>query len=227
MAEWSDVPHRLTHLRIHRSFMNAEPRSHPRVYSPLGPYTSTSSHFSLDNRDHRNGKAGFPDLKPFAPELNSSCSSQDEIPRPSRSKFNSYLPRIAAAHSKMNNKTCQRKWTHDDLEKYFNQMRIDLTRTRDEDVDSDNVIRRPREAVHRGESPVTSSPMETDDSISGESLRTSSANTLNSGNGVPVPERNKVILEKIRLGLDSRTTIMIKNVPNKYTQVTLSLLKFG
>lgn len=34
-----------------------------------------------------------------------------------------------------------------------------------------------------------------------------------------VPERNKVVLERIRRGLDTRTTIMVKNVPNKYTQV--------
>ena len=34
-----------------------------------------------------------------------------------------------------------------------------------------------------------------------------------------VPERNKVVLERIRRGLDARTTIMVKNVPNKYTQV--------
>ena len=61
-------------------------------------------------------------------------------------------------------------------------------------------------------------------SISGESLGTSSGNTLLSVNGSVlgsnVPEKNRVVLERIRMGLDTRTTIMIKNVPNKYTQVT-------
>ena len=65
---------------------------------------------------------------------------------------------------------------------------------------------------------------DTEGSISDESLGTSSGNTLNSVNGSVlsggnVPEKNKVVMERIRMGLDTRTTIMIKNVPNKYTQV--------
>jgi hypothetical protein len=53
-------------------------------------------------------------------------------------------------------------------------------------------------------------------------MGTSSGNTAASVNGSVgnVPERNKVVLEKIRRGLDARTTIMVKNVPNKYTQVS-------
>jgi hypothetical protein len=75
------------------------------------------------------------------------------------------------------------------------------------------------------ESPVSGSSGDTDGSSSGESLGTSSGNTLNSVNGSVlsgsnVPEKNKVVLERIRIGLDTRTTIMIKNVPNKYTQVS-------
>ena len=67
-----------------------------------------------------------------------------------------------------------------------------------------------------------------DESLSGESLGTSSVAGSGSGSGGSggsfgsvgnVPERNKVVLERIRRGLDARTTIMIKNVPNKYTQV--------
>ena len=71
---------------------------------------------------------------------------------------------------------------------------------------------------------VGASPGDTEGSISDESLGTSSGNTLNSVNGSVlsggnVPEKNKVVMERIRMGLDTRTTIMIKNVPNKYTQV--------
>ena len=78
---------------------------------------------------------------------------------------------------------------------------------------------------YKRESPASgTSPEETEGSISGESIGgTSSGNTLNSVNGSVlgnnVPEKNKVVLERIRVGLDTRTTIMIKNVPNKYTQV--------
>ena len=129
-----------------------------------------------------------------------------------------HSPKIAHAH--FERKGYQRKWSDDDFENYFTQMRINSPK--EKDVNTTNVIHRPSESYRR-ESPITTpSPNETDESISGESLGTSSGNTLNSVNGSvanTIPERNKVVLEKIRTGLDRRTTIMIKNVPNKYTQV--------
>jgi hypothetical protein len=126
-----------------------------------------------------------------------------------------------------------RKWSNDDLESYFNQMRIT---PRGRDTIPKDMVHRQTSSVNlvrptpvradgyrsfERESPVTS-PNESEESISGESLGTSSGNTLNSVNGsvgVNVPERNKVVLERIMRGLDTRTTIMVKNVPNKYTQV--------
>jgi hypothetical protein len=83
----------------------------------------------------------------------------------------------------------QPKWTEDDLEKYFAQLPV-----------SDEL--RPVGLVR----PTRSSSLESE--ISGDESKKTT-----------VPERNKVVLDKIRRGRDTRTTIMVKNVPNKYTQV--------
>ena len=217
MAVWNDVPHPLMHLRIHRPYMTVEPRSYPRVYSPLSGYTPVSSYFSLDNRDHWNGKSVFPDLKMLSSDVE---KPQEEMELPRRAHaFHHHPPNVGRTYLESND-GYQRKWSNEDLENYFNQMRI-TPRTRGKKVDTTNIIRRPS-LSYRLETPVTPSPNETDGSTSGESLGTSSGNTLNSVNGSvgnSIPERNKVVLEKIRMGLDMRTTIMIKNVPNKYTQV--------
>jgi hypothetical protein len=119
-----------------------------------------------------------------------------------------------------NNDIYERKWFSEDLENYFSRMRISPSTSTSKDTDS-----RTCRGNYERASPVTNpSPIETDESLSGESMGTSSGNTLSSINGSVgngIPERNKVVLEKIRMGLDMRTTIMIKNVPNKYTQVRI------
>ena len=214
---WNDVPHPLMHLRIHRPYMTAEPRSYSRFYSPLSACTPVSPYFSLDNRDHWNGKSAFPNLKMFSSGTENS-QKETELPRRIHAFHHHHPPNIGRTYFESND-GYQRKWSNGDLENYFSQMRI-TPRTRE--VDTTNVIRRPS-LPYRLESPITTpSPNETDGSSSGESLGTSSGNTFDSINGSvgnTIPERNKIILEKIRMGLDMRTTIMIKNVPNKYTQV--------
>jgi len=217
---WNDVPHPLMYLRIHRPFMTTEPRSYSRGYSPLSAHTPAGPYFSLDNRDHWNGKSSFPNLKLFTSDEEKSREEM-EFPRRYLHAFrHHHSPNIGRAHVESND-GYQRKWSDDDFENYFTQMRI-TPRPKEKDVDTTNVIHRPSESYRR-ESPITTpSPNETDESISGESLGTSSGNTLNSVNGSvgnTIPEKNKVVFEKIRMGLDRRTTIMIKNVPNKYTQV--------
>lgn len=205
------------HLRIHRPYMTVEPRSYSRVFSPLSAYTPVSPYFRLDSRDHWNGKPAFPDLK-----FSSDTENLEEmaLPRRIHAFHHHHPPTISRAYFESND-GCHRKLSNEDLADYFNKMRI-TPHTREKKTDNSKVVRRPS-VSYRLESPMTTpSPNETDESTSGESLGTSSGTTLNSINGSvgnTIPERNKVVLEKIRMGLDTRTTIMIKNVPNKYTQV--------
>src|SRR5947207_8259487 len=168
------------HLRIHRPLTTMEPRSYSRVYSPLSVYTPSSPYFSLDNRDHWNGKSSFPNLKLFTSDEEKSREEM-EFPRRYLHAFHHHhSPKIAHAH--FERKGYQRKWSDDDFENYFTQMRIN-SRPKEKDVNTTNVIHRPSESYRR-ESPITTpSPNETDESISGESLGTSSGNTLNSVNG--------------------------------------------
>lgn len=170
----------------------------------------------------------FPNLNMFTSKTESSSKPQEdpEISPPRRHLFQHYSPNIARAN--FENDMYQRKWSSNDLENYFNQMRL-LPRPRD--IGNKGLESRTKDICHsdESESPKTNTPMDTDESISGESFGTSSGNTLNSVNGSvgnTVPERNKVVLEKIRIGLDTRTTIMIKNVPNKYTQAKILFLTF-
>ena len=211
------------HLRIHRpSFIPVEPRSYPRIHSPLSTYPPMSPYFSLDTHDHWSGKSIFPNLNIFSSGAELSSKPQKEVQTPPRRHvFHQFPPNIGRAY--FDETTHQSKFSSDKIENYFTQMRI-TPRTRD--IMSKDLNSRTKD-VYRGyerESPTTTSPIETDESISVESLGTSSSNTPNSVNGGVgnnVPERNRVVLENIKVGLDTRTTIMIKNVPNKYTQVPL------
>jgi hypothetical protein len=223
---------------------------YPRVYSHLSGYrVSGPSYFPIEPRDEWNGKSTFPNLKILSSDDGTVKSSKprDRPDLSPRSKSDPTLTRYPInigrgyldgfgpyeTYPSFPSRPTTRKWSNDDLENYFSQMRIS-PRGRDA-VPKDMVHRqstsvnlvRPTPVRPEGfasfdhDSPVTS-PNETDDSLSGESLGTSSGNTLISVNGsvgVNVPERNKVMLERIRRGLDTRTTIMVKNVPNKYTQV--------
>lgn len=204
-------------LRIHRPYMALEPHTYSHVCSPLSGYAPGSPYFSGD-RDHWNDKSAFPNLKKFSSDTK-TLQEEMELPRRIHAFHHHHPPNIGRAYFEGKD-GYQRKWSNDDLEDYFNQMRI-TPRTREKEVNNNNVIRRPSMS-YRLDSPITTpSPNETDESISGESLGISSGNNLGSSNGSvgnTIPERNKVVLEKIRMGLDMRTTIMIKNVPNKYTQ---------
>ena len=206
-------------LRIHRPYMGVEPHTYSHVCSPLSGYTPGSPYFSLDDRNHWNGKSTFPNLKKFSSDTK-KLQEEMELPRRIYASHRHHPPSIGRAYFDGND-GYQRKWSNVDLEDYFNQMRI-TPRTREKEVNNTNVVRRPSMS-YRLDSPITTpSPNETDESTSGESLGTSSGNNLSSINGSvgnTIPERNKVVLEKIRMGFDMRTTIMIKNVPNKYTQV--------
>jgi hypothetical protein len=228
----------LMHLRIRRPFIPVEPRSYPRVHQPLSAYPPVTPYFNHESHhDHWNGKSTFPNFKMF-PDGESS-KSKDEMEMPRRQKFDQsfqpYPPNIGRAYFEgvgvydSYQPRATRKCSDNHLEKFFSQMRI-TPRTRDvipKDVDP-GVIRplpsRPggNYTTYQHESSAPNTPNDTDESISGESLGTSSGNSFNSVNGSVgnhVPEKNKVILEKIKMGLDTRTTVMIKNVPNKYTQV--------
>lgn len=226
LAVWNDVPHPLMHLRIQRPYIPLEPRSYPRVYSPLSTYTGP--YFNPDPREHWNGKSIFPNLTTTS-EQDSKLSQKETDPHHQHA-FHTHSPNISGADfDKTTPYQASRKWSIDDVERYFTQMRVTTTtpltvskKNNNKDVVVDTY------GGQRHQSPATTTtPNDTDESISGESsLGTSSGNniSLNSingslGNSNNVPERNRVVLEKIRIRLDMRTTIMIKNVPNKYTQV--------
>lgn len=226
-----------------------EPRSYPRVYSHLSGYKpSGPSYVPIEPRDQWSGKSTFPNLKILSsddttlepsnphdrPDMSPRSKSDPTLARYPPNIGRGYLDGFGPyeAYPPFPSRPPTRKWSNDDLENYFSQMRI-TPRGRDivskdgihRQSVSVNLVRptpvRPEGFASFEDSPVTS-PNETDESISGESLGTSSGNTLTSVNGsvgVNVPERNKVMLERIRRGLDTRTTIMVKNVPNKYTQV--------
>lgn len=195
---------------------------------------SSYSSGCLESRDPWNGKSAFPNFKVFAPDSESSKPDESDIAARQNIPYPSKLGR--ASYQGLETSDCYashpaRKWSDEDLENYFTHMRITprLVREIVTPTDIDVNIVRPnskRPETYRGydrESPGASSPNDTEGSVSSESIGASSGNTLNSVNGSVgnVPERNKVHLERIRLGLDKRTTIMIKNVPNKYTQVQL------
>lgn len=220
------------HLRIHRPPPHLETRSYQRAFAPLSPYV-TEPYVGLRQHNHWNGKSAVPNLKTFATDSESTRPCSEDILQHHNFSHTSrrYAPSVNRAGFKTNEEfdTYSRsapRWPDDDLENYFPHMRI-APRCRDIiSKDNDASIVRPsslyHEDINRGhepESPVTSSTNENDKSVSEESLGTLHLASVNGNMGSGVPERNRVFLEKIRMGLDKRTTIMIKNVPNKYTQV--------
>jgi RNA recognition motif 2 len=204
LAVWNDIPHALMHRDIrYRPYMAMGTRS----YSPQ--YPSYPPNGYLETRDHWASKS-----KTFSSEAESSTKVDEEIPHrhiPNH-HFHLYESNVGKPYFEMYPRS-QRKWSDDDLENYFTQMRISPR-----DIDPTIIRPLPMRPYRYDESP-TGTSNETEESISGESMGTSSNNTFINGSVGLVPERNKVILEKIKRGVDTRTTIMIKNVPNKYTQV--------
>lgn len=266
---WSD-PLPILHREVPpptRSFMPIEPRSYPRQYSHLSGYKAPGEYIPSETHDHWNGKSTFPNFKLFtSSDVEESSKSHDEQEHISRKEDRSLQyqpPHGQIGRGYVNGfgpydayppfpSRQPRKWSDDDLETYFTQMRVNSSSsapTRGREVpketehrhttsNSTHLIRpvpiRPGDfsrAYNKPSSPANIlTPTETDESISGDSLTASSANTFGSitGNvGIHVPEKNKVILERIKRGLDVRTTIMVKNVPNKYTQVCVSLERVG
>ena len=186
---------------------------------------------ALSNRNHWNGKPLFPDLKLF-PSVSDSANSadnQDRFRRQTPDFLSQYYHPTTVRPYIQTLGTYQRstaKWSSEDIENYFTQMRLgpgDGNRAKSDGIIRPAVIRpenmNPR-YEHASPAP-TETPNETDGSISGESFDTSGGSQVSvTGTvGSNIPDRNKVVLERIRKGLDKRTTIMVKNVPNKYTQV--------
>ncbi len=243
--------------------MPIEPRSYPRQYSHLSGYKAPGQYIPSETHNHWNGKSTFPNFKLFASsnvaESSKSHNEQEDIShkedpslrhQPSHSQIgrgyvNGFGPYDAYPPFPSRQ---PRKWSDDDLETYFTQMRVNSSssasaRGREVPKDTDHrhstsssthLIRpvpiRPGDlyrTYNKPSSPANNlTPTETDESMSRDSLTASSANSFGSNNGSVnnhVPEKNKVILERIKRGLDARTTIMVKNVPNKYTQVCVSL----
>ena len=212
-----------------------EQRPYHRLHPSVSTYRRIGQYLPLDTRDPWPTKSPLPSNLKLFPSADAESSSSRHLDRPFQ-----YPPNIGRAYyegvgiyesfpsTPRASSSATQTWSDNDLENYFTQIRLspdvctrDITSVRAKDVDA---IRPTPTRANDRESPVSgSSPGETDESISGESLGTSSGNTLNSVNGSVlgsnVPEKNKVVLDKIRMGLDTRTTIMIKNVPNKYTQV--------
>jgi len=228
LTVWNDFPEQLikSEVHAHPTVTPIEPRSfHPLIspFGPIGPY------LTLTNRNHWNGKPLFPDLKLFPPvsDPSSSTDKQNRFSRQTPEFGRPYIQTIGTyPRSTL-------KWSSEDIENYFTQMRLG---PRDGNKAKSDPILRP--TVNRSEnmnpryehaSPApTETPNETDGSISGESLDASAGSQISVAGtvGSNIPDRNKVVLDRIRKGLDKRTTIMVKNVPNKYTQVPtyLSLL---
>src|ERR1700737_1160762 len=205
-------------LPVERPF----PRLNPFPgYKPLGQY------FSVDKRDHWNGKSAFPNLKFLTSDPESSKSHHEE--ESYRKDLSVYpmgrgydsLGGYDAYPSSPRRPTRKSSYPNDALEGYFSHLRITPRKLDVQDGRASPGLVRPMPV--RAENPFRfeSSLPESDSSISGESMGTSSGNAASVNGSVGnVPERNKVVLEKIRRGLDARTTIMVKNVPNKYTQVS-------
>lgn len=271
MSVWSE-PLPLLHREVPpKSFMSIEPRSYPRQYSHLTGFKSSAAYIvPQDPHDHWNGKSSFPKLELFQQSTGASTttvaeSSKSHEDRESNRRAESrglhYTGQSPVGRGYGNGfgpfdayppfpSRQQRKWSDDELENYFTQMRI--TSSTSSSSSSPRGREDPKDMMdhHRHSSPSTSTatlirpvpirpgdmyrlsptpnstnkspPTDPDDSVSGESMATSSVNTFTSIPGsvsTNVPEKNKVILERIKRGLDHRTTIMVKNVPNKYTQV--------
>jgi hypothetical protein len=229
--------------------MSAEPQF-SRVMSSFPGYKPLGQYYTLNKRDW-NGKSTFPDLKYVSSDRTldpQSSKSHETIEPPTfhRNKSDNnlrhypintgrgYLDAIGQYDPYPTFSRPVRKWSEDDLESYFAHLRITPRRHNDlattDDVErraaSPGLVRpmpmRPEDFFRRSDRESGISPNDSDDSISSESLGTSSGNSfsfVNASVGVNVPERNKVVLDRIRRGLDARTTIMVKNVPNKYTQV--------
>lgn len=240
--------------------MAIEPRSYPRQFSHLAEFKAAGGGYmpTMENHNHWNGKSSFPNLKLFSTAVGESSSKSQEPRESSRrteersmkytgqvgrdyrngfGPFDAYPPFPSRQ---------QRKWTNNDLENYFTQMRLTPSSSSGSSPRGREI---PKDVEHRHSTSSTNATMvirpvpirpgnmyrvspatdinapTEDDSMSGESMAISSGNTFNSINGsvsTNVPEKNKVILERIKRGLDHRTTIMVKNVPNKYTQVPLA-----
>jgi len=199
-----------------------------------------SSSFPSAEKSHWNGKSSFPDLSPQAfsePESSKSVlDTNDNFHLPYRrvqlpserigygfDAYDAYPPLSTRA---------TRKWTDDDLEQYFNHLRISPRRVSPPTVKEERrqpgllrpmPIRGANGALKLSETTTClNASDQSDDSVSDESIGATSGRLPHPGMGVTsglVPLRNRVDLERIRKGLDTRTTIMVKNVPNKYTQV--------
>jgi hypothetical protein len=223
LAVWMGV-HPLMHLRIHRP-----------VYDSRSAYTRQMYHYPpvpvptyFNPLDLRIPTERWPTTAK-SPPARTTFDPRPEIPRPQ-------VPRSQPSAS------ADRKWTPSDLENYFNQMRITPLKTKDvlakaaenmgtlrsmhpgarasREFAVEGIVGRARERVgDEGRTSLTPVSPVSPSAESDESLSSTGGESCSLGSNGGVPERNRIVLEKVMMGLDKRTTIMIKNVPNKYTQV--------
>jgi hypothetical protein len=209
-----------------------EPLFRPSVARTFTPVTAMSMKspfgtLTCDKTEVWNGKSNFPNLslEAFPKPEPSQSKEVNPFRLPSRSIFSPPPDRSLDpfdAYPPVPRAT--RKWTDDDFERYFTHLRISPSRdaTVKEERRQPGLLR-PRPLRATSDDAKTS---ESDESVSDESTAASSGRRVPAVSGTVgvVPERNRVDLERIRKYLDLRTTIMVKNVPNKYTQVFLSPL---
>lgn len=220
--------HPLMHLRIHRPYVYDSHSSYPRQ---MYHYTPVPTYFNP--LDLRTPSDRWPATAKSPP------ASLNFDPRPELSRAE--IPRSQPPPSTL---PADRKWTPSDLENYFTQMRITPLKTRDvlakaaenigtlrsmhpaprpttREFAADGLLGQARRDRSGGEAstPLTPVSPASPSAESDESMSSSGAESCSLGSNGGVPERNRIVLEKVMMGLDKRTTIMIKNVPNKYTQV--------
>jgi RNA recognition motif 2 len=222
--------HPLMHLRIHRPYVYDSRSSYPRQmyqYPPVPTYFNPLDLRVPSDRWPTTAKS---------PPARTNFDARPEVPRPE-------IPRSQPPPSSL---PADRKWTPSDLENYFNQMRITPLKTRDvlakaaENIGTLRSMHPAARATTRefaaegllgptrrersgdeASTPLTPVSPVSPSAETDESLSSSGGESCSLGSNGGVPERNRIVLEKVMMGLDKRTTIMIKNVPNKYTQVSL------
>ena len=247
LAAWMDV-HPMMHLRIHRPFapvMDSRSSSYSRVYPP---YTSPTAPYYGGGMDSPCDLWPTTTKSPTTPLSRFNFFSDiDNAPSPLRrsqlplSSETSYHPEIPRRQpSPSGSSSSPGKWTATDLENYFNQMRIttppSARQVLAKATENMSILRSMHGAVDlpADEKGFQGKGLE-EGNVSGlNSLASPSADTESSSGGEScslgsnggIPEKNRVVLEKVMMGLDKKTTIMIKNVPNKYTQVPCPSSRF-
>jgi len=242
LVVWMDV-HPMMHLRIHRPFapvMDSRSSSYSRVYPP---YTSTMAPYYWGGMDSPRDLWPTKTQSPTSPlsrfnffsDVDNAASPLRRRQLPISSFEISHPPEVPRSQpSPSQSSSSPGKWAATDLENYFNQMRITTPPS------ARQVLTKAAENISILRSMHAAADCSADKKgFQGNELEEGNGNGLNSfappsaetesssggescslGSNGGIPEKNRVVLEKVMMGLDKKTTIMIKNVPNKYTQVS-------